>query len=100
MCNKSNYGDAMKQFVEYSQIEKAAKQEKQKLQKELIEYINNNKKEYQTSENKYVIEYDGLKLTYQIIKQNRFDNKVFEIDNPEMYKKYCLVKEKSDFRIN
>lgn len=79
MCNENNYGKAMQSFVEYKRLEKSAKAEKEKLQKELIEYMK--------SENLRTLEFDGIKATYTEYQETSFDKKTFETKAPKTFEK-------------
>ena len=80
MCNKSNYMFSMKEFIEYERLEKAAKEEKEKIKQELIEYM---KKEGITC-----LEYEGIKATYTEYTETRFDKTLFSAKAPKTFERF------------
>lgn len=97
MCNKNNYQEFIKTYLEYDRIEKAAKAEKEKAKKELIEFLETLP---ETEPGKHACEYDGMKAAYTEYTEARFDSKVFKADNPDLYEKYRLPKKASRFTCN
>ena len=80
MCNKSNYMFSMKEFIEYERLEKAAKQEKEKIKQELIEYMK--------QENTNKLEYNGLTATYTEYVETRFDKTLFSAKAPKTFERF------------
>lgn len=81
VCNINNYNETMRNYAEYIAIANQAKAEAEKLKNELIEFM--------TSENLDILQGNEHKATLKTIESNRFDTKVFKLDDPATYEKYC-----------
>ena len=101
MCNKSNYMNLMKEYTEYDRIEKAAKAEKAKLKEELIAYMMEECKVIaEGTKESRILDSDGIKATYTVYLENRFDSKLFKSENPKVYDKYKSMQKREKFTCN
>ena len=82
----------MKQYAEYIAIVNSAKQEAENLKNELIEFME--------AENINTLQGNEHRATLKIIESNRFDTKVFKLDDPATYEKYCRKSTTTRFNFN
>lgn len=92
MCNKNNFNEIMRNYAEYIAIANQAKEEAEKLKNELIEFMETEKID--------TLQGNEHKATLKTIESNRFDTKVFKLDDPATYEKYCRKSTTTRFNFN
>ena len=89
--------DLMKSYIEYNRIEKAAKAEKDRIKKELVQYMQENENEYLTEPGKYKLFFDGMTANYSEYTTTKFDTKKFKTEKPKLYNKYSYTENANRF---
>lgn len=93
MCTQTTYPAVMKNYSDWETLEKLAKQEKDRCRAELVEYM---KKEGLTE-----LKSNGLKATYTVYTETRFDKSTFEKKAPKTFQRffglYHMTTEKTRF---